>query len=159
MYKRQRGIIDLDIHGDPGNARLALQVMQERGLLSTHTLEAAYYENLNGRILIAEGHYDRGIEALIRATDSAPSKFVSFRKDVVRGYLAAGLAEPAIEECEELLLLNDRDAESLCLLARAFEMAGLPVDAEVNRRKALEIWEAADPGFCPMETLSAHGFL
>jgi len=154
-----RGIIDLDIYGDPGSARLALRVMQERASLSTHTLEAAYYENLNGRILIAEGHYDRGIEALLRAADSAPSKFVSFRKDVVRGYLAAGLAEPAIEECEELLLLNDRDAESLCLLARAFEMAELPIDAEASRRRALEIWEGADPGFCPLETLSAQVFL
>jgi len=150
-----RGIIDLDIYGDPGNARLALRVMQERVLHSTHTIEAAYYENLQGRILIAEGDYDMGIEALMRAAESAPSEFVSFRKDVVRGYLAAGLAEPAIGECKKLLLLNDSDAESLCLLARAFEMAELPIDAEVSRRRALEIWEDADPDFCPLETVAA----
>ena len=153
------GIINLDIYGDTESARLALLIMQERALLSTHSLESAYYENLNGRILIAEGHYDRGIESLERAAENAPSKFTAFRKDVVRGYLAAGLAGPAIDECEELLLMNNRDAESLCLLARAFEMAERPIDAEVSRSKALEIWEGADPGFCPLETLSSQEHL
>jgi serine/threonine protein kinase/Tfp pilus assembly protein PilF len=154
-----RGIIDLDIFGDTGNARLALRVMQERASISEFTIEAAYYENLNGRILIAEGYYDKGIESLLRASERAPSKFLSFKKDLVKGYLAAGLAERAIEECEKLLDLNNRDAESFCLLARAFEMAEQPLDAEISRSRALEIWEDADPGFCPMETLSSQGSL
>ena len=154
-----RGVIDLDIFGDTEDARLALRVMQERASLSEFTIESAYYENLNGRILVAEGNYEKGIEALLRAAERAPSKFISFRKDVVKGYLAAGLFERAIEECEKLLDLNDRDAESFCLLARAFEMAERPRDAEISRNRALEIWEDADPGFCPMETLSPQGYL
>ena len=154
-----RGIIDLDVYGDPGGARIALRIIHEKSLLGAHTLETAYYENLNGRILIAEGRYDMGIEALKRAADSAPSKFVSFKKDIVRGYLAAGLSEQAIVACEKLLLVNDRDAESFCLLAKAFEMAGLLSDAEINRTRALEIWDDADPGFCPMETMSLEKHL
>jgi len=154
-----RGIIELDVHGDPASARLALLVMSGRAGLSEHTLEAAYCDNLHGRILIAEGDYDGGIEALLSAADHAPSEYVSFMKDVVRGYLAAGRTGPAIEECERLLLLNARDAESHCLLARAFEMADLQADAAASRKRALEIWAEADPGFCPMENVSARGTL
>ncbi len=153
------GIIELDVNGDTESARLALRVMSERAGLSEHTLDAAYYDNLNGRILVAEGDYEGGIEALLRAADHAPSRYVSFRKDVVRGYLAAGRSGPAIEECERLLELNARDAESHCLLARAFEMADLRADAAASRKRALEIWEDADPGFCPMENVTAYGTL
>ncbi len=96
---------------------------------------------------------------MLSAADHAPSEYVSFMKDVVRGYLAAGRTGPAIEECERLLLLNARDAESHCLLARAFEMADLQADAAASRKRALEIWAEADPGFCPMENVSARGTL
>ena len=114
---------------------------------------------MKGRIYIAEGAFDVGIETLTLSAETAPSRYLSFRKDLVRGYLAAGLASQAIDASTQLISINDRDAESLCLLARAFEMAGRSTEAQRHRRRALDIWEMADPGFCPMETLSRDAHL
>ena len=154
-----RGVIALDVYGDISSARMILQTMERLEPLSPHTIERAYYENLKGRIYIAEGAFDVGIETLTLSAETAPSRYLSFRKDLVRGYLAAGLASQAIDASTQLISINDRDAESLCLLARAFEMAGRSTEAQRHRRRALDIWEMADPGFCPMETLSRDAHL
>ena len=152
---RLKGLNALHIHKDQKGALLALEAIGHGELPTGYTLAAACYHNLSGWILIERGDPETGLRSMRLAIRSAPNKYICFEKDLVRAYITVEDAGKAIESGKRILSLNANDAELLCLMSEAHEMAGEPEIAEHYRSRALEVWKYGDPDFCPLEKIES----
>ena len=147
-----RGRISLAERAGIAGARRDLRAM--KGILKEAgpSNDEAYYHDLLGQTLIAEGKYDEGLAELRAAERTAAflREYFTFRKDFVRGCLEARETGVAIEEGLKLLAFNGNDGEVLSLLGLAFERQGSDDQARVYFQKAREVWRGADPGFSPL---------
>jgi serine/threonine protein kinase/tetratricopeptide (TPR) repeat protein len=151
-----QGLISLASYEDSERARESLGAIAGGTNLPEHSLSSACYHNLRGWILLFEGKTEEGLRSLQLAADAAPSKLLSFNRDLIRGYVTCGSFEKAVSEGERILLVNENDAEVLCLLKRALEASGQPGKGEYYGARALEVWKNADPHFCPLERLKSE---
>jgi len=128
------------------------EIMEERG----ETAGPAYCRHLSGRIHLAEGRTEDGLEELRRAVEDSP-RDESYRlgKELVRSYLESGLPEDAVRQGRELLALGPRDGELLCLLGLAYEKLGDVEGMSAYLGRALESWKDADDDFLPLKKVRA----
>ena len=101
-----------------------------------------------------EDRFDEGLESLRSAEKVSIQDFAYFGKELVSGYLKAGLFKDAISKAEILLTtFNENNAELQYLLGLAYEAEGRRDKQMECFQKADQIWKEADNDFRPLERL------
>ncbi len=145
-----RGLVTLESQGCggvPSEIECIERVLKEPGSEG----DEACLHHLSGRLGLAQGQSAEGLEELKRAVESSEREdFCFFRRELVRGYVEAGLAEEALREGAALLQYNPNDGLLLCLLGSASEMMGDPESMRSYYARAVKTWEEADRDFAPL---------
>ncbi len=151
-----QGLVALILSRNVDKARQELRIMQELPTPYDYDSEAfACYYHLHGWILLAEDKFAEGLEALRNAVEASPRDFIYFKKELVKGYLTAGLIEEAIREASILLSFNENDGEVLYQLGLAHEKKGSLDKAVRYFRQAQNTWSEADLDFRLLELLQS----
>ena len=148
------GLIALELAGDVKTAREELIELQKLTEDSGSSCETAYYHHLQGLVLLHENRFDAGLESLRSAEKISIQDFAYFGKELVRGYLQAGLFKDAISKAKTILTtFNENNAELQYLLGLAYEAEGKRDKQMECFQKADQIWKEADGDFRPLERL------
>jgi tetratricopeptide (TPR) repeat protein len=145
-----KGIIALVTEGSPG-ARGELKTMASLIESKRAADEISFYHHLYGRVRLAEGKIEEGLDDLQTAVDLSSREWRGyFTKELVKGYIEAGSIDDSIREGLALLERTPNDAELFCLLGSAYERRGDRAQMGEYLGRALEIWREADRDFLPL---------
>ena len=117
--------------------------------------DRALHHNLRGGVLLARGFLAEGLAELEKAAESSFRDFHYMKKDLARGYLAAGKPKRAESIALGLRALNGNDGETLSLLGCACEQQGEMSTAYRFFKSAEDAWRDADPDFRPLELIKS----
>jgi tetratricopeptide (TPR) repeat protein/predicted Ser/Thr protein kinase len=136
-------------------ARAEYRVLDRRSASSEHPDNGALGHNLLGWVLMAEGSFPEGLAELEKAGELSCQDLHYMKRDLVRGYLAAGEGTKAESLALELRAANPSDGETLYLLGCACEQQGEKANARRFFEEARAAWREADSDYRPLEMLTS----
>ncbi len=151
----EKGLIALSSQGCPG-AAAELDSLSAALKASGRAEDEPYMHHLRGRLRLAQGQEEEGLQELRLAADGAPrDRSYYFARELVRGYCDAGRMEDALREAAVLFRRNPNDGELLSILGFACERTGAREQMRDYLGRAVAIWDGADRDFAPLKAAQA----